>query len=277
VREYDDLYTYLCDHDFLGWTRPLWDGGAWTVGDDGILTSNKRGIAVDTPWIHHGHTDWADCLRWHSLVFNVISKRMRLLFPDEDDNEPWVPSHCQNCWKTVVRPQNILQLFALNDLQSKIDRPCKCGIEPRPTVEGNYGGYFYANGYEAGHEMFRWVRLAVNNYAKLGPDVPVILKRACTEMEAECGPSDLWKTTERQLHIEGLVNRWIGETREEAEKIQPENIIIRVKRRWLEHAAAIGDMTYKAFTSGRPINKPYVTYHDREFIAEEFPLRECYG
>jgi hypothetical protein len=274
--DWDNLYDYLMYNDFLGWTRPMWQDGNWTVGNDGKLYISKKGLAVDTPWVHHGHTDWADCMRWHTIAFNIISKRMKMLFPDLPNNKVWVPTHCQNCWKTVVTPQTVLQLFALNELQENTDRPCKCGIEVRPTTEKHYGGYFYARGYENGHEMYRWVRDAVDNHKHLGKDVPVILKRACTEMEIECGRSDKWETTDFQLHLERLISENIGPTRDDEEKDQPENILIRVKRKWLEFAADRADFTYMHFTGGKKINKPYVTYHDREF-EDEFPLKDCYG
>lgn len=256
----DNLYDICVENDVLGWLRPLWDGGGWTMGDDGILRQRQSQIAIDTPWLHHGHADYANCMLWHQVMFNLISERIEKLLPDT--GKRFVPSGCQNCWKVVVRPQTIVQLFALNELQSKSDRPSKAGIEPRSTVEGSYGGYFYNDSYELGQESYVWVREAVDNYPNLGPEVPVILKRACTEMEFSVGPSDQWEVTEEQKRIEALIEKWVEINPEAGKRQQPENVITRVMRRWIEFAAERGDMTYLVFTGGKRVNKSYVTYHE---------------
>ncbi|KPK37048.1 MAG: hypothetical protein AMJ69_12720, partial [Gammaproteobacteria bacterium SG8_47] len=113
-------------------------------------------------------------------------------------------------------------------------------------------------------ECYKTVRAAVDAEPLLGPDVPVILKRACTEFEHEVGPSDKWEVTDEQRHIEALVDRWV--VQDPMVQDQPDYLINRVHRRWVEFAYAAGDGTYAHFTNGEPIYPAYVTYHH---LAEE--------
>jgi hypothetical protein len=103
------------------------------------------------------------------------------------------------------------------------------------------------------------VREAVTADRLLGPDVQVILKRGCTEMEHEAGPSDQWEVSDEQVVIETLVREWIVLTPDIKE--QPQPIIWRTMRKWIEHARMNGDKTYLKFTAGKPIVPGYITYH----------------
>jgi hypothetical protein len=186
-------------------------------------------------------------------MFDVLFKHM-----DVD----WVPSDCQGCWKVVVRPPTLLALFALEHLQKRLDRPSKCGIEVRESVHGLYGGYFYNLSLEDGRECYAAVRAAVDADELLGPDVPVLLKRGCTEYELEAGPSDEWKVTPDQERAEAEIKRlFVSDHNFSA---QPDHLVTRVHRKWIEFAYAAGDETYKHFTNGEPLFPPYVTYHEPE-------------
>ena len=66
----------------------------------------------------------------------------------------WVPSKCMGCWKVVVRLKTLKQLFSLLQLQMRMGRPSKCGIEVRESVNGLYGGYFYNHSLEEGLECY---------------------------------------------------------------------------------------------------------------------------
>lgn len=250
-------YEWLKGHDVLEWLRPLWDGGGWHINRDGKVEQIRSMVAVDSPWVHHGHTDWAKCLLWNNIMFMAVSRRMPQHFADMD---PFVPSGCQGCYKVVVRPQSLYQLFALNDLQVKLGRPSKCGIELRDSVGGLYGGYFYNHGLDAGRECYRAVRAAVDADHDLGPQVPILLKRACTEMEHACGPSDRWTVTEEQKVVEALVEAHVVAVKDMSE--QPLPVVWNIQRRWIEWAWSHGDATYKRFTGGRPVSPAYVTYHE---------------
>ncbi len=244
-------YQQVCENEVITYLRPLLAGGGYKLRDvDGKCVVRDPSIGWETPWHHIVHDEFLDCQRWHSIMFDLFSRVM--------PGKKFVPSSCQQCWKVVVRPQNLLGLFALMEMQLKMKRPSKCGIEVRPYVHGLYGGYFYNHTLEQGLECFSAVRDEVDKTKHLGPNIAVILKRACTEYENTCGPSDEWEVTDKQIHIESLVNKWC--IRESTMREQPEHALLYVHKKWIEWAYANNDGTYLNFTNGKPLYKPYVTY-----------------
>ena len=248
------MYDWLKGHDVYTWLEPLWSGGRWFINLDGKIQPVRTQIAVDTPWVHHTHQEHPYCFMGQTL-FNTVSRAMKQHF---SDGETFVPSGCQNCYKVVVRPKTLVQLFALNELEERLEHPSKCGIEMRPSVGALYGGYFYNQGIKEGQECYQKVRQAVTDDLHLGPDVAVILKRACTEMEHAVGPSDKWTVTEEQKVVEELCAQYLELDRDLND--QPEPVIWRTKRKWIEWAFAHGDETYKQFTGGKSITPGYVLY-----------------
>jgi hypothetical protein len=178
----------------------------------------------------------------------------------------FITTACLNCWKVVVKPKTIIQLLDLYEIEKSMGVPCKCGTEHRLTTTTLYGGYFYNRGQEEGQRRYEEVRALVDEH--LGEDVPVILKRACTEYEIGSpsgpkpwGPSDKWpELTEEQKELERLVLENFPPTGFNT----PQNdiIIANVIQRWIHHAYKHGDMTVRELTGGNPLYKPYVTYHN---------------
>jgi hypothetical protein len=245
------FYDWMVAHDILQHLRPLWEQGGFRLREDGKLVADPK-TAIEGPWHYIKHRWEFDCYTWHHVIFEHLSKPMVI-------GHKFVPAQCQECFKVVVRPQTLRQLFALEKLQKEMDRPCKCGIEVRDTVHGLYGGYFYNKGLAEGLERYQEVRKAVDDYILLGPDVPVFLKRGCTEFELACGPSDQWQTTPEQLKIEDMVNRYLS--KDDMVRTQPDHVIWHLHRKWIEWAYAHGDSTYAEFTDGKPLYPPVVTYH----------------
>jgi hypothetical protein len=244
-------YDEIKARDMITVVKRLLQGGGYFFRDDGKITADRR-PAWDAPWHYVRHHPMLDCGTWHTVLFDVVSMGL----PKEDR---FVPSRCQQCFKVVVRPKTLKQLFALLDLQKKMGVPCKCGIEMRETVHGLYGGYFYNIGIEAGRACYESVRKEVDACAFLGEDVPVILKRGCTEFEMAVGPSDKWQVTEKQLEIEGIIDMLF--VKDDVDRKQSEAQIIYLHRKWIEFAYAAGDQTYREFTDG-PLYPAYVTYHE---------------
>lgn len=228
--------------NLIPYVRPLLQRG-WTMGLDGKLTAGQA-LAVDTPWVFAHQDKNRTCDIWHKIFFNVLD---------------FLPSDCLGCWKVVVRPKNLKDLFLLREIQEKLGRPSKCGIEVRPTVCGLYGGYFYNDTLHDGEYCWSIVKQEVDRY--LEPDTPVILKRGCTEFEAKFGDSRKWeeKISNDQLQIEQALVELIPE------KVNPPQLdMIKpdVMKRWIEWAYQNGDMTYKLFTNGKPVYEPYAIYHE---------------
>lgn len=243
-----DYYDNLVKNDLITLMKTLLDSGHFKMRNgDGKLVAEK-GPTHNTPWHHVVHSYYLDCFTWNSIMFEKVLQ------------QKFVPSKCQNCYKVVVRPKTLIGLMQLLEIQKLMNVPAKCGAEVRKTVSGLWGGYFYCVGLEEGRERYAQVRAKVDAAEHLGPDTPVLLKRACTEYELACGPSDEWEITEEQLHLEGLVDRLIVADTQHQE--QAPHALVHVHRAWIEWAYANGDESYKYFTDGKSLYPKYVTYHE---------------
>ena len=249
---HDNYYWELKATDVVQWLNPLTQHGwRWRYGDGKI--TNQNSYATVVPW--HYIRSTRDCWFVSHVLFQVVQPKI---------GERWVPSTCVECWKTVIYPKTLKQLFALEDVMMNDPRvimhDCKCGIEVRPITPRLYGGYAYAGSLEEGRKMYADFRAAVDDHPDLGPDVKVILKRGCTEMEAECGPSDQWKIRPEHKAAEDLARRFIAFTEQENEQLK--HHVRHVHATWIEWACAHGDETYKLYTGGKSIHGDYVTYHE---------------
>jgi hypothetical protein len=103
----------------------------------------------------------------------------------------------------VVKPRTLDELIELERVMLELGYPGKCGCETRTYVQGLYGGYFYNRGLEEGIARCEEVRNRVD------PEIPVYLKRGCTEFEINHGPSDKWEVTDAQREIEGEIDKQI--------------------------------------------------------------------
>ena len=152
-----------------------------------------------------------------------------------------IPPFCWNCWKVVVKPGKHSELIALLNLMCDMAEAdntvwCKCGIEVRNYVPGLYGGYFYTDSKEMGLRRLEQVRKLVSNDLMI--DIPVYLKRACTEFENKLGDSEKWK-----LHkdAETLQNHFFSNMAEinKADQ-QPRIIKLQVHQWWIDFGWKFG-------------------------------------
>lgn len=248
---YSGTYAELTSQDIINWCRPLLETNSYYLrASDGKIVC-KTFPAWNTPWHHVRHAIGLNCFLWHQLMFLNI-------FPRIPNGNKWVPSDCHNCFKVVVRPQSLVGLHALLNLQKQLDYPSKCGAEVRPTVHGLYGGYFYNWSLEEGKEKWKLVRDAVNKTSHLGPETPVILKRACTEYEMRIPNSDKWQVYDDQIKAEAVIKNLIHQELDYPK--QSDHQLIAVHKMWIEWAFQSGDPTYKEFTGDQPLYRPYVTY-----------------
>ena len=223
-----------------------------------LRSSDQRFVANvaflwETPWLHTNSSYRINCYLWKDITYHEIIEKTL-------PRSAWfAPAGCQDCFKVVVRPKTLKQLFALYELQKRMNLPSKCGIETRDTVFGNYGGYFYNRGLENGLECYKKVRAEIDADPILGPDVKVLLKRACTEMEHGIGPSDKWELTRGQLDFEiKLKDHFVDDIPLCKQNQEAKDY---VKLRWVERAFSVGDETALEFNGGEPLHPEYVTYH----------------
>jgi hypothetical protein len=250
----DSLYKRVTQRDVVELLKPLLKGGWKLRPGDGKFQCNDFGFVFDTPWHYVKIDHFAECHTWFQIVFQVAQQNMK---------DAFVPSYCQSCWKVVVRPQTLKGLFALEEIQNRSPYSCKCGIEVRPHVFGLYGGYFYNRSFHDGLDCFQWVRTNVDAHPELGTNIPVILKRGCTEMEFKVGPSAEWKATPRQVALEERIDKLL--LHDQVVQQLPPHITEHVHRKWVEFAYQYGDPTYAEYTGGLPLYPQYQTYHHNAY------------
>ena len=197
-------------------------------------------IDLDTPWVHINHLHENKCLLWRDVIYNGLVRKLK-------KSLQFVPSGCQECYKVVVRPETYEDMLKLEEAMTEKGWPSKIGIERRPFVGALYGAYFYNRGLGAGKKRFAevWEMLKdpkieprVRPDAHLyGPEYAnqdnVYLKRGCTEMEMEQGPSDKWRLSIFQTQVEPLIEKLIY-TPEQPDQTEDEKAAIRKK--WAQFA-----------------------------------------
>ena len=249
------FHTDIVNSDIVSMFQSGIEAGKYCVcARDGCIWNKQelQGLdlaGIDFPWIFVNNPPDYFC-QWQHDIANLFG---------------FIPTHCLNCWKVVVRPQNLQQLFQLLKLMEEMvaEDPtcmCKCGTEPRPTVNGNYGGYFYNRSKEQMQEKYKRVKKLVHR--RIHPSIDVIPKRYCSEFEAKFGPSDKY---EQAIHAQ----LWEPQIEEycKMQKFpyqQPEIIKRKVIREWIKRAWDIGDPTVYEYTDGRPLTRPVVRYEPEE-------------
>jgi len=175
-----------------------------------------------------------------------------------------IPTNCRtNCWKTVIKPRNVLELFETYDTMRNLDLPSKIGMDLRNYSYGAWAGFVYADTLEEGRKYYTMLKNAVRPKR-----IPIILKRGCTEME-RIKPSDQWdEITKRELDLERRLCDLFDFT--ELHGFQAKWLKTEIKERWIKRAIEIGDPTAREAAerySGDPgiweklvVNS--VTYHE---------------
>jgi len=181
--------------------------------------------------------------------------RFKVLFSLVYDRQQ-VPQACASCYKVKVVPGNLKQLMALRELARAIPCLSKFGSEINHRLSQNlWGGYFYCDGLEHAREIYRHLRDAMDQDPALGSDVPMRIKRGCTEYEVHCGPSDQWTFKDQQPELEKyLFERF--QKLEGAHRLDDFTILMQ----WIETAYSIGDDSYLEFTGGRRLYQETVSY-----------------
>lgn len=264
------IYKNICGRDLITMFYDRLQDETYIINADTGKIHNKRELnndvemAVDCPWMYTNNPKGMHCNWWRDIapLFNFI------------------PSHCLTCYKIVVRPTTVVGLYGLFKMQQKMatDNPdcgCKCGIEKRDYVRGNYGGYFYTRSLQAGLDRYKEVRQMVDSY--IGPDTVVILKRACTEFELRFGPSDKWEETDNSIQWEKIIAE--GCVMKEWKYKQGDLHRMKVVREWIKRAWSIDDPTVYELTDGEPLAPSCVTYHDmpEEQLLERLVLTSMKG
>ena len=227
--------------DIIEKLKPFFKQGSLFIRDDGKIDRNMR-HDYDSPWIFARTAPNRDCF----LYMNLFSPTWKM-----------VHSRCQECWKVVVKPRTLEQLFNLLKLQQELNLPSKCGIELREYISALYGGYFYNNSLEEGQECYDLIKSRFKG--DLLEENSTILKRGCTEMERDFGDSSKWSTTDYQLQLESVLQEAFVQDIKRSPT--PDYLIRYIQRKWIRWAYSNGDITYKLYTEGKSLLEPYSMYH----------------
>lgn len=247
------LYQKLNKFDLIEYMMSVLDAGMYTVTSEGTIRRNaKNAIQYETPWHHVNPCPYKQCNIDHQVKFNMFG---------------YIPPKCMECWKVVVAPRTVKELFQLVDVEKGLGRPSKCGIELRAYTSRPYGGYFYNNSLDEGRHCYELVRKAVDEH--ISKDVHVLLKRGCTEYEMIAGNSLAWYMNDHAWQLEETIEAYVEDDAKNAGH-QPAIVWRHVHKRWIEYAFKQGDQTYLEFTDGEPLYPPYQTYHEKQ--VEEYKV-----
>lgn len=177
-----------------------------------------------------------------------------------------IPKYCFECYKVLVTPRNVIELFKLlrvfETIELPLDNSRKCMVERRSYCSGAYKGFLYCRGVEDGKVVQKLVRKAVSE--AIAPQLSVALKRGCSEYAQKYPDFAQVKSTGAVMHYQ---EEW--QTYEEAFErnfvFRPDDVDpiwnvrsdngtsysawdIYCMRYWLAYAATIGDTSYMKIT-----------------------------
>ena len=148
------------------------------------------------------------------------------------------------------------ELVALYELAEQVECPSKCGLDfYNHHSQDVYAGYFYLKSLEEARHTFRTIRTLADDNPKLGSDVPIVIKRGCSNYEAARGPSDKYTFMAELQDIEAYLK---GKFR--LKKAEALTIAGTIYGTWVPFAYQIGDNTYLDFTNGKLLYPKPLSY-----------------
>ncbi|MFD2264702.1 hypothetical protein ACFSM5_17490 [Lacibacterium aquatile] len=169
-----------------------------------------------------------------------------------------VPLGCRTCYKVQIKPRTLRELSATLPILESVPHASKAGTGLGAQYHsGVYSALFYLNGLEEARSVYKVVRDAVDRTPKLGPDVPVAIKRGCTEYEVHCGPSDRFSFDQKLEPVEAFLLSRLRPLNAASITPKPHQAVFM---RWIQVAYQVGDDTYRDFTDGRRLYPATVAY-----------------
>lgn len=238
------VYDQLGHGNLIKKLGPMFNNGRLAIDTEtGKIKLGERILYLKSPWLGSHIEPWRKCDLWLNMI--------------ESGCLHFIPTECRSCWKVVVRPKTLKQLFQLYTYQRNSTVECKCGIEVRKHVRGNYGGYFYTGSYEECGERYLQVRTAMD---EIDPTMTVIMKRSCTEYEHTLGSSAEYVRPHDADMWEDLMLKWIDYNH--GGNAEPPYFVQHVRQFWIEFAWERDDPTVDEFIGGRQLFPPVHTYHE---------------
>ena len=176
-----------------------------------------------------------------------------------------IQEYCFQCYKVVVEPRTVMELFKLLILFERLHLPNnnrrKCMTEFRPDCSGTYKGYVYCGGLEEGNEVCAIVKKAVSD--EISPDISINFKRGCSEYAAAYPEyavikpgiepmkyNEAWRVHEEYFdkHATWKPRASSDSGDEERSTYKPSEIFAMTV--FLRYAATIGDDSYLTIAGG---------------------------
>lgn len=216
--------------------------GAVCEDENGKLSLAQRARRQDFAFIDNGPV--MRCGFLNNFLFDQIYQKQA------------VPKGCESCFKVKVLPRTLRELVALYEAALDIPYRSKWGVDFfNPHSQNIYAGYFFVDGLEAARALLAHLREAVAGKARIDEEVPILIKRGCSNYEVVLGPSESYSFAPELQAIESyLQTRW--RQKEVARKNMAE-ILYAV---WVPFAYQMGDDSYLDFTGGRPLHPKTQTY-----------------
>jgi hypothetical protein len=224
--------------------------------DTGMVIPRDISLSYNSNWIFFGaSTLCRDCFLWHQIMFTFF------------DN--FVPEFCRlRCYKVVVKVRDFSEAFQFYTLmnaspciKAEISPICgKVGIDERFYSSGHFNGFVYADGLEDALTKYRIVRELVDDH--LSPDIPIIIKRTCTEFERKHGATDqpFWQAMPKEdLDFQRRLEDIFIERRSYTN--QPDWLKNKVISKMVKWANTVGDRTWVEFVGKDNLTMQAVTYH----------------
>jgi len=195
----------------------------------------------DRLWTKVRHRPTLDCKFKFSFLFQQVYRKTA------------VPFGCSACYKVKVAPRSLRELVAAWGVGKGIECYSKWGVDLNNRFSQNvYAGYFYATGLEEARVIHRVAREIIDAHPLLGPEVPMSIKRGCSEYEAALGPSDQYSFAPELEELEVYLRARFRRSKRED---RPPPLY-----HWVDLAFRIGDDTYLDFTQGRRLRPKLLAY-----------------
>lgn len=132
----------------------------------------NNGLQIRRGFTSHFWKNWkksyfGDCAR-HKVVFNKFNV---------------IPEYCFNCYKVVIEPVTIVELFKLMLLFASDNFPTpntrKCMIDNRRDIAGSYKGFIYCQGFAEGQKILKAVQPLIAE--RVANNISISVKRGCSE------------------------------------------------------------------------------------------------
>ena len=180
-----------------------------------------------------------------------------------------IPKYCFDCYKVLITPRTIVELFKLLLIFEKITLPLdnsrKCMVEVRDDCSGTYKGFIYCRGIQEGNEVRKIVRKMVSE--DISPKVPITLKRGCSEYAhvhpkyARTRPGEVimqyvkdWQVKEDFFDKNFVFHPDIPNVNADIPNVNADGRTtytpweVFSMQYWIRYAATIGDLSYLAIT-----------------------------